>query len=529
MALRRPTRKAAQRQREVLLATGILKTRQKQQVRPALPAQRTVAETVSTPEAQTASPPPPSPEHPSTCHQPADGPVVATFNQAITEAAEARQQQEKATRFALLQADEFIQALETSEAVNSPDTAYATFLIRQHAIDIAHALAQGRLKAPKAFLVDGKLPAAYPPGPIMTRTKHPEPAGLAPAAATWAQVTAAANTASHTPSRQTRKPETRLRPRGTPTTASLDNRLFIRLDKEHSLRSVHPHIIMQRIQPALAGAQLESIQAIPTGLALKPMTRKDAEALLNKAGDIQTVCNAVAVEPADPWIKLRIPRVPRMLHSLLGHHEVSLEEVQAELVQAFGCTPTRICWGNIQERDPSNSRPLLVDFRKRDLQKVPANVQLFCTKLPVLVRKKNPRVMQCTRCWAYHRPEHCTRAPRCSFCASIEHSCEQHIQQITSSPTCGASPGQCQCPNRCSNCYGPHPATDETCPLRPGAEGTRKHRSEVEAIRKAGRARWQAANSCPMSAGRLHSPSRQNSTEHESVTTPTDEQTSRGN
>ena len=137
-----------------------------------------------------------------------------------------------------------------------------------------------------------------------------------------------------------------------------------------------------------------------------------------------------------------------------------------------------------------------MDFRKADLPSPPADIQLFFTRLPVQIRIviKNPT--QCKRCWAFHRPETCSRPPRCVHCAATNHSSEQHMQQTSSHPACGAPSGQCQCPNCWANCYGPHKATDKLCPLLQAPNCPRKTRIEVENIRQTGQAPRAAKNTC---------------------------------
>ena len=58
-----------------------------------------------------------------------------------------------------------------------------------------------------------------------------------------------------------------------------DNWLFIRLNPEHYPRTLHPYHIKNHLNTAIDGAQLASIHIVPSRLALKPTTEKDAAIL----------------------------------------------------------------------------------------------------------------------------------------------------------------------------------------------------------------------------------------------------------
>ena len=373
--------------------------------------------------------------------------------------------------------------------------------MQQFAVKLAQALASGKIADLETSFQKTALPtlSTHIDTP-QTVTSHHQPPSKLRTEATWATVAARNKPANQT----TPPPGTTPSQSTTPKTDNpqitqpkTDNRLFVRLNPEHSLRQLHPYHIQKHLSPALNDTHLASIHITPTGLALKHSTGKDALALEKKKEQIKKLCGASAVELADPWVKFWLPAAPRWLNTLDGRKEVTLDEVRAEITQAFNIQPVRVRWGtpykNKQARD---SCPLLVDFRKAILPSAPAEVQLFFTRVQVQARIITKKPTQCYRCWAFHRPETCSHSPRCEHCATTSHRSEQHEHKLLTAPTCGATAGQCRCPDYCANCNGPHKASDARCPLRPQPDKPLKTKKQIISIRQAGRAHRAAINFC---------------------------------
>src|SRR5689334_8653488 len=87
------------------------------------------------------------------------------------------------------------------------------------------------------------------------------------------------------------------------------------------------------------------------------------------------------------------------------------------------------------------------------------------------------------RCWGFHRQATCTRKQRCKTCSSKEHDESTHLIG-------------CSCPDRCTNCRGPHTADDNTCLARPyfdaGGVLQRKTRAQIGGIQRAQSSAYEA-------------------------------------
>ena len=98
-----------------------------------------------------------------------------------------------------------------------------------------------------------------------------------------------------------------------------------------------------------------------------------------------------------------------------------------------------------------------------------------------MVRKiSKPRIQQCKCCWDFHSEKTCTRKLRCRLCGAKDHTEEGHKYP-------GLVVTDCNCPDRCVNCRGPHAADDIGCPIHPCYKESiiqHKTKSQKEAIWK---------------------------------------------
>ena len=423
------------------------------------------------------------------------------FKEATLRAEAARKAQQQASQLVFQKADAFILELNQLGLSNHLETRQATVLIQQFTLKMAQALANGNIANLIASSQEANPLTALEPTPTsQSHSPHQQPSSETKASTTWATV--AAN--NELTNRPTTPPDMAKIQTSTSNVngpqanqQKVDNRLFVCLSPEHNLRQLHPYHIQKHLVPALDKVHVSSIHITPTGLALKPRTEEDAQALHKKKEEIKELCGAKAVETADPWTKLRLPSAPHWLITLDGRKEASIDEVRAEVTRAFNACPIQICWGTSHRSEQlQDSCPLLVDFHKADLPSPPAEAQLFFTRVPFQARITTKKPMQCNRCWAFHWPETCSRHQRCVYYTATRHKSEQHEQKTLSTPACGAAAGQCRCPNRCANCNGPHEATNEQCPLRPHPNAARKTSKETASIRQAGHAQRMAINSC---------------------------------
>ena len=428
-------------------------------------------------------------------------PAVKAFDKAIIEADKARKLSQQTSRLLFQKVDAFILELKQLDTTGYPEITQATSQIQQFVINTAQTLANGNTTNSTSDRTEPL--KAVKPTPLKT-TQSENPTNQSPATnipkVSWASIAAGNITASQPTLLQGKQVTQSTTPNTDPQSTAqhtIDNWLFIRLSPDHNLCQLHPHHIQQFLSPSLSGAHLSSIHVTPSGLALKPSTPDNATILQTKKEQIKTLCGASAVETADPWVKLRLPHTPRWLNTLEGCKVVSIEEVSSEVTQAFKARPVQTCWGiSYKDSQSRDNCPLLIDFRKADLPSPPPTIQLFFTQLVVQARIIIRRPTQCRRCWAFHRPETCSRSSRCMYCAATSHTTEQHQQITAESTDCGAAAGQCMCPYLCANCHGPHEATHEQCPLRPNPSNPRKTQKEIKNSCQVGRAQRVAVNQC---------------------------------
>ena len=262
--------------------------------------------------------------------------TVAAFEEAVVKADETRKQDRQASRQLLQKIDTFIQELEQQDLAKHPEVAQASTLIQHFSLEIAHALANGNItnlnanrKQPTQLTDQTLAPDAQP----IVSNKHtptkPQPGE------TWATIASRNSPSKHNALQYKaviRQKAVLEASKAKTTQQNADNRLFIWLDLEHNLRQLHPHYIQKHLSPALDGVLLSSIHIVPSCLALQPKTEKDATTLNARREHVKKLCGAKAVETADPWTKLRLPRVPRWFNTLAGRREATIEEVTTEIV-----------------------------------------------------------------------------------------------------------------------------------------------------------------------------------------------------
>ncbi len=111
---------------------------------------------------------------------------------------------------------------------------------------------------------------------------------------------------------------------------------------------------------------------------------------------------------------------------------------------------------------------------------------------PVRKCERKATIIQCERCHGFHSTRICIKAIRCSHCAATSHQTGDHPAK-----QCQSNDPHHQCPPRCANCLGPHPATDISCLLRPKQKNgvvTHPSRERTKDIRAEERLRAAAAS-----------------------------------
>ncbi|RKF84337.1 putative eka-like protein [Golovinomyces cichoracearum] len=102
-----------------------------------------------------------------------------------------------------------------------------------------------------------------------------------------------------------------------------DKRLFIHLTDGHDWCKLSPagirEIIVNKL--AISASAIGTIKPVRSGFALSPCTNEARDALLNAA--IRLSPFGAKLESATNWTSVLIPTVPKSLHTLNGHVEVS--------------------------------------------------------------------------------------------------------------------------------------------------------------------------------------------------------------
>jgi len=269
----------------------------------------------------------------------------------------------------------------------------------------------------------------------------------------------------------------------TPKVASPPPRLFARLPPEHKARASNAYATLHKLRaelPDSMGSMIREVRAVPSGIAIIPQTGWGSASLFQAKAQISKVLDGAPVEQEQKWQSYVIPNVARSYVDYTGEVQtIPDQQMEDEIVTQIGLKVEKAHWAKSAANAESGTVVLAVQENSAD--RVPAWISLFGTRRPIIRKSDKPRVSQCQNCWDYHNQKSCTRKPRCRLCGSREHTEAGHVHNGPKSP-------DCDCPERCTNCRGPHPANDLGCPLRPYCSGgsiQKKTKSEMEAIRKA--------------------------------------------
>jgi hypothetical protein len=267
-----------------------------------------------------------------------------------------------------------------------------------------------------------------------------------------------------------------------------DNRMIVELEPNSPYKQASPAAIRDEIQTLLAKpGQAITVTHTAHGLALRAgITPQDQEELFKHTKKIEQALGARKAGPVDPWIKVSIENVPRTMKRVVDKslaitiNPITDAELTQEVELAFNAKPQYVRWTRATLEQETEYGTVTAAFRQTDLPLAPRRVSLFCYNLPVKYRARVPKIMQCRRCWRFHRDTGCTRTPRCEFCGSSQHPTDKHNAQTLRARSCKATAETCQCPTAtCANCEGPHPATSLECPLRPQAHAKTQTISRV--------------------------------------------------
>ena len=202
------------------------------------------------------------------------------------------------------------------------------------------------------------------------------------------------------------------------------------------------------------------------------------------------------VEKEETWITCVIPDLLQEHQGYFdGPQKLSAEKVAAGFERQTKIRPTRCRWASPQPGCSTST--LVLSLTSENASQLPSFAHLYGYHHKIIKKTQRAQIVQCEKCWDFHHhARDCKREPRCRKCGAREHT--------EGDPTCHKSVQEtCDCPDRCTNCQGPHPADDPGCPIRPSVkDGVIQRRSKLQKkdIRRAQHAAYQAKLSlskCP--------------------------------
>ncbi|KAI1002490.1 hypothetical protein K3495_g5711 [Podosphaera aphanis] len=298
-----------------------------------------------------------------------------------------------------------------------------------------------------------------PPG---SRSSQPiqilEPMIAEPRAAestTWATVTRRGQQKSSAPASSGRapskQPSTPRAPAKTAAPPRQDERLFLRLGKDHDWRQLSPAGVREAVAQhlGLTSDIIEHVYRVPTGFALKAKDEETRQVLIDSAETFTSM--GAKLEKASDLTVLRISTVPMALNTRLGRVLITEEMVINEITRITKATPFK-ARPHGKSRLGAIQQSWLAYFEKAS---APRPGFRLLDDSGVTVRHQPQRtVQQCKRCLEFHGTRGCSRAPACWNCSSKMHST-----------------AECKDHTKCRNCGGPHRSDSRSCLARPTRSG----------------------------------------------------------
>ncbi|KAI0992890.1 hypothetical protein K3495_g15294, partial [Podosphaera aphanis] len=185
-------------------------------------------------------------------------------------------------------------------------------------------------------------------------------------------------------------------------------------------------------------------------------------------------------EKPDNHTAFRLSGVPRSYAGYDGSNIV-METIDAAVVAEALADLTKVAPINVLESRGSSyseyspTKSWIVLYPKGS--NLSRSLPLFGVRVSAKLLPQRTRVPQCGRCFGWHNERSCSRFPRCRICSSTHHVEKGHI-------SCNPVVAH-ECPPKCANCHGPHPADSLECLLRPRKDNTFPSKQETAAIRQA--------------------------------------------
>ncbi|KHJ35698.1 putative eka-like protein [Erysiphe necator] len=250
-----------------------------------------------------------------------------------------------------------------------------------------------------------------------------------------------------------------------------DERLFLRIDKNHEWRLLGPSGVREILCEHLSytPSDITHITRTPTGFALTVKGEETRQKILNDSDGIST--QGAKLEPAPDLITYRIATVPVALRTSNGSETVDDTNLASEIVRVTNVAPKMVrVHGKTRVGAPYRS--WLAHF-PRDQAPRPG-FRLFDESGVAVLYKPRRSIQQCKRCYGFHATHGCSRAPACENCSSTMHSINE-----------------CKAPSKCRNCGGPHRSDSRNCLARPSRSGPAS-KDQLKTIRQMGQREYHA-------------------------------------
>ncbi|KAI1003192.1 hypothetical protein K3495_g5015 [Podosphaera aphanis] len=221
------------------------------------------------------------------------------------------------------------------------------------------------------------------------------------------QKSSAPASSGRAPSKQ---PSTPRAPAKTAAPPRQDERLFLRLGKDHDWRQLSPAGVREAVAQhlGLTSDIIEHVYRVPTGFALKAKDEETRQVLIDSAKTFTSM--GAKLEKASDLTVLRISTVPMALNTRLGRVLITEEMVINEITRITKATPFK-ARPHGKSRLGAIQQSWLAYFEKASAPR--PGFRLFDDS-GVAVRNQPQRtVQQCKRCLEFHGTRGCSRAPAC--------------------------------------------------------------------------------------------------------------------
>ena len=387
-------------------------------------------------------------------------------------------------------------------AINGVENALSPLMNEQNAQYISALKAHLRATIAQFVTRDSELPVStLPPRPPrqannITHWEHPpagskdcqpiqifEPMTTGPMTAepkTWASITKIGLPKRSAPVNHDRDPPKqqytpRAPPRAPAKTAfppRQDERLFLRLGKEHDWRHLSPAGIREAVAQhlGLPCDTIEHVYRVPTGFALKAKDEETRQVLIESTEAFTPL--GAKLEKASDLIVLRISTVPVALSTRLGRVQITEEMVINEISRITKAIPFK-ARPHGKSRLGAIQQSWLAYFEKASAPR--PGFRIFDDSGVAVRHQPQRTVQQCKRCLGFHGTRGCSKAPACWNCSSKMHSS-----------------AECKASSKCRNCGGPHRSDSRSCLARPTRSGP-VTKEQLITIRQASQREFAAA------------------------------------